>query len=113
MHLQRSELMPYTHPMPVVCFTSGVIGENLFVFTAGGEGLIRAWQFDKAANSFAHVSVFEGHTRGVTALLFTGASALQCCAVLRSGVVWCIVATPSRGCQTELYNYKNEILPNI
>lgn len=64
--------MPYSHPMPVVSFTTTVIGENLFVFSAGGEGLIRAWQYNKATNVFSHVSMLEGHTRGITALLFTG-----------------------------------------
>ena len=73
--------MPYTHPMPVVAFCSAVIADNLFVFTAGGEGIIRAWQFNKAANTFAQVSMFEGHTRGITALLFIGWSGLFACAM--------------------------------
>jgi len=44
----------------------------LYLITAGGEGLIRTWKLNQALGNFEHLSVLEGHTRGVTSLLLQG-----------------------------------------
>ena len=70
--LQRSEAMPYTHPMPIANFISTIVGSDLFLVTAGGEGTIRTWRFNPASGSFEHIMLLEGHTRGVTSLVLQG-----------------------------------------
>jgi hypothetical protein len=64
--------MSYSHPMPVVAFTTAILGDKLFVITAGGEGVIRVWQYNASANTFAIVLTLEGHIRGITSLLLIG-----------------------------------------
>lgn len=68
--------MPYTHPMPIKSFvvTTGPDG-NMYVVTAGGEGLIRTWTLTNG--QFTYMSVLEGHIRGVTSLLLLGSVSLH------------------------------------
>lgn len=70
---QRSETLPYTHPMQIKAFAVSVVAPGeMGVITAGGEGLIRTWAYNQASNTFVPASVLEGHTRGVTCLLVQG-----------------------------------------
>jgi hypothetical protein len=64
--------MPYTHPMPITSFISTIVGTDLFLVTAGGEGTIRTWRFNPTSGSFEHIMLLEGHTRGVTSLVLQG-----------------------------------------
>jgi WD40 repeat protein len=68
--------MKYAHPQPVVALDATILGEQLFVITAGHEGLIRVWQLNAATAATTKrlecIMLLEGHTRGVTAVAISG-----------------------------------------
>eukprot|EP00607_Mallomonas_marina_P002352 CAMPEP_0182425288 /NCGR_PEP_ID=MMETSP1167-20130531/11656_1 /TAXON_ID=2988 /ORGANISM="Mallomonas Sp, Strain CCMP3275" /LENGTH=402 /DNA_ID=CAMNT_0024605825 /DNA_START=127 /DNA_END=1335 /DNA_ORIENTATION=+ len=69
---KRSELFPYTHPASVRTFCVAVNEGELYLITAGGEGIIRTWKFNSVAGTFEALAVLEGHIRGVTSLVLIG-----------------------------------------
>ena len=70
--LQRSEELPYTHPMPIRSFLTTVADGITYVITGGGEGLIKIWKFDQPSGQFEVLSTLEGHIRDVTCLYLFG-----------------------------------------
>jgi WD40 repeat protein len=69
---KRSEDIPYAHSHPVRSFMTKTIDSVVYVITGGGEGTIRVWRYNDKATppAFEHVTLFEGHIRAVTCLLF-------------------------------------------
>lgn len=54
--------------IPALCVAS--FGAEPVLFSASADGLIKAWQFNAAANAFGCLVTLEGHIRGVTSLCF-------------------------------------------
>lgn len=72
LHFQRSPEMPFTHPLQVQSFKVVVSNDATYVVTAGGEGNIRTWRFNQSTGMFEHLSLMEGHFRGVNSIVITG-----------------------------------------
>jgi WD40 repeat protein len=56
----------------VASIDATILGEQLFLITAGNEGMIRMWKLNSSAGRFDAIMELEGHTRGVTALAISG-----------------------------------------
>ncbi len=69
---QRSEAIPYTHPIEVGFFTTALADGVLYVITGGGDATIRTWKYNQAKSTFEHLVLLEGHVRGITALIVCG-----------------------------------------
>jgi hypothetical protein len=57
--LQRSEELPYTHPMKIRNFATTRFQGSFFVITGGGEGAIRIWRYDDGTFSLSAVVVVQ------------------------------------------------------
>eukprot|EP01041_Mallomonas_annulata_P007239 gene7239-14770_t len=70
---KKSEAFPYTHPSQIRSFCTAINEGELYLITAGGEGIIRTWKFNQTLSAFESLAILEGHIRAVTSLVLIGA----------------------------------------
>ncbi len=70
--VHRAADQPYSHPQLIRSFSVVNSGGILIIISGGAEGTIRMWKLDPATRMFGYMSLLEGHTRAVNALLLNG-----------------------------------------
>lgn len=71
---QRSQSLPFTHPQTIRTFIANKFDADIYIVTAGLEGMIHVWCFSPSNSSVNHMFGLEGHVREVTSLVLQGRS---------------------------------------
>ena len=83
--LQRSDTMPYAHPQSIYQFAVRIVDSDLLVVSGGLEGMLHMWTFSGATSQVSYLGPLEGHVRGVTCLVLSGA--VYCSSWGTSGII--------------------------